>query len=124
MTIRKGPDMEWTDDLRWCYGVEPEVKAKFYSMIIPLVQAAGRELGYCIAVHGSQVRDLDLIAVPWTEEAVPVEELVRAVYIAACGSGNAKMEPVVKPHGRLAYVLFVGTTAYIDLSVLPMKESE
>lgn len=34
------------------------------------MQAIAREYGWSIAVHGSMVRDYDLIAVPWTKDAV------------------------------------------------------
>lgn len=42
----------------------------------PLAEVA-RTLGYAIAVHGSQQRDLDLVAVPWVEEAVSPDDLIR-----------------------------------------------
>jgi len=32
-----------------------------------------RDCGYAIAPHGSLARDLDVIAVPWTEDAVSAE---------------------------------------------------
>ena len=34
---------------------------------IAVAQNVGRGYGYAIAVHGSRIRDLDLLAVPWIE---------------------------------------------------------
>jgi len=35
-----------------------------------------RKNGYALAAHGSMVTDFDLIAVPWTEQAIEAEELM------------------------------------------------
>jgi hypothetical protein len=40
----------------------------------------GRELGYAIAVHGTLKRDIDLVAIPWTDEAVSARELCEAIF--------------------------------------------
>ncbi len=93
-----------------------------------------RECGYAIAVHGSTVRDLDLIATPWTPEAVSAQQLVdvlcervplhaRAETDYGLGSEGWYVEPnpEMKPWGRLAWAL-AGCPAphhYIDLSVAP-----
>ncbi len=91
-----------------------------------------RELGYALALHGSLVRDLDLIAVPWTEDAVSAAELVAAM-IEACGGFTINDEtadpydytrrnPQPKPHGRRSWKIFLGGSPYIDLSVMPRVE--
>ena len=49
-------------------------------LIEPLREVARRH-GYAIGEHGSQRRDIDLIAVPWTEEAgepIMLAEAIRA----------------------------------------------
>jgi hypothetical protein len=112
-----------------------------YALLIPELMEAGREVGYAVAVHGSMVRDLDLIAVPWTEEAVSAERLIMHLLAAVDGklvNGSRKKEvagkpeaewervpasePTVKPHGRLAWTIHVGYQGmYLDVSVMPRR---
>ena len=102
-----------------------------YEKHIDTIRLVAREHGYAIGVHGSLARDIDLIAVPWVEEASAGDVLARAIEIAIGGfiyNGDMidgqpydrdAMPPEVKPHGRLAWSLHVGGGPYIDLSVMP-----
>lgn len=107
-----------------------------YCFVVPIVQKAARKVGYAIAVHGSMNSDLDLVAIPWTEDAVSAEDLFKAVrescavfypqdesdaYVK-CAMGFVVLHPgppEAKPHGRLAWDLQLGSGARIDLSVMP-----
>lgn len=103
----------------------------FVSMLPALTRAA-KSMGYALAIHGSMRRDLDLVAVPWTDEAAPAQELVDAIIKASGGflieraakPGHPEgwpgtRDPEQKPHGRLAWSIHLGSGAYIDLSVMP-----
>lgn len=93
---------------------------------LPAIREAARFQGYAVAVHGSLKRDIDLIAVAWTEQAKPPQELVRAIMGAVGGIlGNCIMLTALsdKPHGRLACTLVhPGFAGEIDLSVIPPRE--
>lgn len=102
-----------------------------------------RKLGYALTIHGTVTTDLDLVAIPWTEEAVTAEELKDALManIGACGYADllrrdgldenlvtqimARNEPgtedggTIKPHGRLSWNLYLFAGAKVDLSVMP-----
>jgi hypothetical protein len=95
--------------------------------ILPAVREAARFQGYAIAVHGSLSRDIDLIAVAWTDQAKEPDELVRVVQGAIGGVlGNCLRihEPANKPHGRVAYTLIhPGFAGEIDLSIIPPRKS-
>jgi hypothetical protein len=83
-----------------------------------------RELGYALAIHGSSARDLDVIAVPWSSNAVTAEKLVAEI-LANSGGFLAPYEahemPRLRPHGRMCWFIHLGGGAYIDLSVLPIQ---
>jgi hypothetical protein len=104
-------------------------REKFDALIAPVRERA-RTLGYAIAVHGSIARDIDLIAVPWTDWAVPAAELAMAVQDAARDAiGIAFIAPHeepelprCRPHGRLCWSFHLGGGPYIDLSVLPRSD--
>jgi len=76
--------------------------------------------GYALAVHGSMVRDMDMIAVPWVDDVKPYEEMVLKMCEAMGGfmqdqDNNGKEQ---KPHGRMAYTIHVGGGGFIDLSIM------
>lgn len=91
--------------------------------VLPAIREAAKFQGYAVAVHGSLKRDIDLIAVAWTETARPPDELVRVIQGAVGGIlGNCLRigEPSIKPHGRIAYTLIhPGFAGEIDLSIIP-----
>ena len=104
-----------------------------YAAILPNLRAVARAHGYALALHGSAVRDLDLIAVPWTEPAADADVLVEALRAAVNGVIHQDMHaqigdwtrrnPQYKAHGRLAWSIHLDaqTSDYIDLSVLPLR---
>lgn len=97
------------------------------------LRAVARECGYAVGVHGSEARDLDLVAVPWAVEAVSAQDLVdriceamglreRAANVYADPDGPRVMpNPEPKPWGRLAWSLdgCPPKWKYVDLSVAP-----
>lgn len=91
--------------------------------ILPSIREVARFNGYAIAVHGTLKRDIDLIAVAWTDQAKSPDDLVRVIQGAVGGIlGNCLRigEPSIKPHGRVAYTLIhPGFCGEIDLSIIP-----
>lgn len=96
-----------------------------YLAFLPRLVRVAQEHGYALAVHGSLARDFDLIAVPWVEKASPPETLAGAIR-DACGGFYDEGEdyPVDKPHGRQAWVINLGGGPYIDLSIMPPRETK
>jgi hypothetical protein len=127
-------------------------RAPFYACLYHGLCSVARKHGYALAMHGSVVTDLDLVAVPWTKEAVDPITLKDALmaHIGACDyegftkrqfPGNPELvsailaneekrkaergEPydetgaTLKPHGRLAWNLYMDFGAKVDLSVMP-----
>jgi hypothetical protein len=100
-----------------------------YAMHYLRMAARARELGYALALHGSLTRDADMVAVPWTDAAVPAEELAAAMIEESGGFivhredadpyDYTRRNPQPKPHGRLAWSIHLGGGPYIDLSVTP-----
>lgn len=60
-----------------------------------------RDHGWALALHGSCIRDLDFIAVPWVQK----HPTVPAALVGAIESEFERVAegPTWKPHGRLAY---------------------
>lgn len=106
---------------------------EYFERLIGPLREAAREQGYAVAVHGSLERDIDLIAVPWTElcgEPVCLAEVIlkKAREVIGDHVGPHPHEsnfwftagcPGSKSHGRLCWSFHLGGGPYIDLSVMP-----
>jgi len=110
---------------------EPSL-APAYCCLFPLLAAVAQKLGYALAIHGSMAKDMDLIAVPWTDEAADPQILVTAIVDATSGEqplagrydGEKWVEfdmkdPFSKPHGRLVWTIILKSGVYIDFGVMP-----
>jgi len=98
-----------------------------YAMLWPALVEECLARGYAAALHGSLAKDMDVIAAPWTAEAVPPAELAEAVAERlGCFYGDhvEGRGPTKKPHGRLCWTLLLSGHAYIDLSVFPPTDSD
>ena len=92
-----------------------------YARIFTIARKLAWDEGYALAMHGSFTRDLDLIAVPWTEKACDPEHLVKQIE-AATGTKQNGHPPGDKPHGRRAWTLLLpafGDPRFVDLSIMP-----
>ena len=104
---------------------EPTFSPIFASMYCGLCDIA-RDNGYALAVHGTMNLDFDLVAIPWADSAIEATELAQTLaehlnMFAGVAFEKFHAEPETKPHGRLSWVLYFGSHAYIDLSVMPKK---
>lgn len=70
--------------------------------VIEKIRAVGRVHGWAIGVHGTLKRDIDLIGVPWTDNASKWEDFFFAVQDAI---GKELGNVTQKPHGRMAFLI-------------------
>lgn len=91
--------------------------------IYPALAAAARTKGYALALHGSLQRDLDLVAIPWTDDAADPKDLLSVLCEEFdIETNNPLGMPMAKPHGRLCWTIPLWWGAYIDLSVMPRHQ--
>lgn len=95
-------------------------------LILEPMRCAAKDQGYAITVHGSLDRDIDLVAIPWSEHNVAdKDDLVLTLCGAIAGvvgRCNRMKDWTEKPHGRWAKTLLVWcgeNSASLDLSVTP-----
>lgn len=104
-------------------GVANQNPAGYVGILSILVETA-REHGYALGLHGSLARDMDLIAVPWVEDARPAEFLIAAIADRVAWLPTHGVDgPENKPHGRRAWSIALGHGARIDISVTPAVAS-
>lgn len=92
-----------------------------YSHRIHDIATVARACGYCIAVHGSMQRDLDLVAIPWVKRATSPTHLVKQLCDELGCTVPKDRLPSRMPHGRLAYTLLMGGACFMDLSIMPRR---
>ncbi len=103
-----------------------------FAMYWLMMQRRARDMGYCLALHGSMVTDLDAVAIPWTEDAVSADDLADAMaQILGWVPGSVNV-PEAKPHGRRAYSIWMADRdrarggerqhLFLDLSVVPRAQ--
>lgn len=117
-------------------------RAASYVWLIPYLTEVARECGYALGVHGSLHRDLDLLAMPWTDEAKSPAELIEIMrqrvggIVHADGTPAGRYDPekgefvaaVIenpsrKPHGRLAWNIHLDAGLFLDISVMPLSRA-
>ena len=122
--------------------MKPANNAPLFACLYSGVAEVARPHGYALAIHGSVATDMDLVAVPWTDAAVPAEELIGKLTESISASGyrdylqrecghhlkpdqidkiaaDADHGCTVKPHGRLAWNLYMLFGVKVDVSVMP-----
>jgi hypothetical protein len=99
-----------------------------YVAMYPILCEVARAHGYALAIHGTVQRDLDLVAIPWMEEAAAPEMLVAALrkrcQLFLFAPDHPIMQPMEKPHGRRAWTIPLMGETFIDLSVMPRSTHE
>lgn len=89
------------------------IKAKpiFYAHVYEALKKIAMDMGYNLLIHGSLDRDLDLVAITWSDDAKPMESVVIAFDEYLTGSsqkgGDIKLSYLYKvlPGGRHSYVI-------------------
>lgn len=94
--------------------------AIFWIFRFPEYRKIAAECGWAIAIHGSAVHDLDLMAMPWVESHTTADELAQRLTDTEQEKFRRpyeKSKPGDKPNGRIVYTIFAGGT-YIDMNVI------
>lgn len=102
-------------------------KPEFYAVLYPSMKKAALECGYALALHGSMHTDMDLMAMPWVEDAKSARELVEALddcVGATVWKAFKWKHKEVRSHGRECYVISIMGNWHIDLSVMPLRKKK
>ncbi|EKD89720.1 MAG: hypothetical protein ACD_33C00002G0012 [uncultured bacterium] len=112
--------------------MEQITHAPAYVAFYPMIAEIARENGYSLTIHGSVGKnkhsDLDLVAIPWIDDAKDSEELISSIF-TYCNKVmihyfehlNVDLKPSLKPHGRKTWKIYLGNGASLDISVMPKQ---
>lgn len=102
-------------------------RASFYACMWEDIRNCAMDNGWAVAIHGSLNSDMDIMAMPWVEEAVSFEELIDK--ISKLFSGNAMSEQYVltydeKAHNRVVATIPIWADFYLDISTILTTNAE
>lgn len=96
-------------------------KAIFYATIYEDLKRVAEESGWALALHGSLNNDMDLMAMPWTEDATSIEVLIQNISDLFATSpfkeGHVKAYRA-KPNNRVVYTISIISGFYLDINVI------
>lgn len=93
----------------------------FYASIYDDIRQCAIENGWAVALHGSIVSDMDIMAMPWTETASTFEKLVRNISKLFSGNSMSELYSISyneKPHGRIVATIPIWGDFYLDISTI------
>jgi hypothetical protein len=96
-------------------------KAAFYACIWDDLRQAAMDCGWALGLHGSLSKDMDIMAMPWTESAAPVAEMIRALSGCFTESPFAELHLIPhagKPNGRVVYTMSIWADFHLDINVI------
>jgi hypothetical protein len=114
----------------------------YYAILAMKLDRIAMRRGWNMCLHGSMTRDLDLVLIPWTEDAEPIDKLVDDIRLFVEGTyvSNARKKAdkkrgvsgftgleyyavTNKPHGRKSITINIGfSDYYLDISIMPRIE--
>jgi hypothetical protein len=112
------------------------VKPSLYAYYFEKLKITAKRYGYNLVLHGSLNRDLDLIAIPWTDSPKDEFKLIQALSRNITGYYSKQKSHYlysVLPGGRHSYIININRGGawnyyqdgqyYIDISVTPSPKS-
>lgn len=92
--------------------------APTYIALYPKLAELAKRHGYALAVHGSCVRDLDLIAIPWTDNPSDPQSVINDIVEEF--AIDDLLEWTDKPHGRRVKTLSLMGDWFFDIGFMPI----
>lgn len=88
-------------------------RPSLYAYYFELLKVVAKQYGYCLLLHGSMNRDLDLVAVPWTNgaHACDIKKMINEM-AEIIGSNDILPPHSDKEYGRQQWVINVDRGGY------------
>lgn len=100
-------------------------RASFYAAMWDDIRECAMDCGWAVALHGSLASDMDIMAMPWVEDAVSFEDLVFRISKLFRDNDLISEYTITrgeKPHNRVVATLPIWTDFYLDISTMETTE--
>lgn len=96
-------------------------RAAFYAAMWDDIRQCAMDCGWAVAIHGSLNSDMDIMAMPWVQEAGSFEGLIREIVKLFHGNYLAEGFRITygeKPWGRVVATIPIWADFYLDISTM------
>lgn len=93
-------------------------RAAFYACMWDDLRQAALDEGWALALHGSLANDMDIMAMPWTENASPVWVMISALKHCFDNPKEIKITEADMPNNRKVFALSIWGDFYLDINVI------
>lgn len=94
-------------------------KAVFYAAMWNDFRQAALDKGWALALHGSLSNDMDIMAMPWIDNAVSPLDLIEAIKDCFDKPDEITLHrPTEMPNNRIVYTLSIFADFYLDINVI------
>jgi len=93
-------------------------RAVFYAAMWNDFRQAALNKGWALALHGSLANDMDIMAMPWTKEAVHPLEMILALKKCFDKPKEITLAETEMPNNRMVYTLSIWADFYLDINVI------
>lgn len=93
-------------------------RAIFYAAMWNDFRQAALNKGWALALHGSLASDMDIMAMPWTDKAEPVWEMIWALKKCFDEPKKIDVTETDMPNNRRVFTLSIWADFYLDINVI------
>lgn len=124
LTIHRLGDITKETKMKSREHVVTDGRAAFYACMWNDLRNAAMDNGWALALHGSLASDMDIMAMPWVEDAKSVKVMIKS--LSDCFTDSPFKEHHIvphysKPHNRVVYTMSIWADFHLDISVIYNK---
>ena len=95
-------------------------RAAFYAAMWDDIRQCAMDCGWAVALHGSLASAMDILAMPWVNDAVSFRELVERITDLFTGNDltNWTIDYISKPKNRVVATIPIWADFYLDISTI------
>lgn len=93
-------------------------RAIFYACMWDDLRQAALNKGWALALHGSLANDMDIMAMPWVDEAEPVWEMIFALKKCFDEPKEIHVTETDMPNNRRVFTLSIWSDFYLDINII------
>lgn len=93
-------------------------RAAFYACMWDDLRQAALDHGWALGLHGSLASDMDIMAMPWTENAAPVWDMIMALRKCFGRARDIDVTESSMPNNRKVFTLSIFADFYLDINII------
>ncbi|MBS3993133.1 MAG: hypothetical protein KGZ87_05410 [Bacteroidetes bacterium] len=97
-------------------------RAVFYAAMWNDFRQAALDKGWALGLHGSLNSDMDIMAMPWIENAAPINEMIKALESCLTDPDKKLQFPTTRsadnPNNRVVYTIHIFADFYLDVNII------